>query len=110
MARCTRYIMDKVCQGHATGRWFSPGTPVSSTNITDRHDITEILLTLALNTIKQTKPNAPFKFEVNLKENFTIKHTSVLPAFPSDDWPISSLIFDILLASSLSSSSFHISF
>jgi hypothetical protein len=26
------------------GRWFSPGTPVSSTNKTDRHDITEILL------------------------------------------------------------------
>jgi hypothetical protein len=28
-----------------TGRWFSPGAPVSSTNKTDRHDITEILLT-----------------------------------------------------------------
>ena len=34
---------------------FSPGTPVSSTNKTDRHDITEILLK-ALSTIKQTKP------------------------------------------------------
>ena len=30
------------------------GTPVSSTNNTDRHDITEILLKRALNTIKQT--------------------------------------------------------
>jgi hypothetical protein len=30
------------------GRWFSPGTPVSSTNKTDRHDITEILLKVAL--------------------------------------------------------------
>jgi hypothetical protein len=28
--------------------------PVSSTNKTDRHDITEILLKVALNTIKQT--------------------------------------------------------
>ena len=28
-----------------------PGTPVSSTNKTDRHDITEILLKVALNTI-----------------------------------------------------------
>jgi len=27
-----------------TGWWFSPGTPVSSTNKTDRHDIAEILL------------------------------------------------------------------
>ena len=38
----------------ATGRWFSPGTPVSSTNKTDRHDITEILLIVALNTTNQT--------------------------------------------------------
>ena len=35
----------------ATSRWFSP---VSSTIKTDRHDITEILLKVALNTIKQT--------------------------------------------------------
>ena len=33
---------------------FSAGTPVSSTNKTDRHDIAEILLKVALNTIKQT--------------------------------------------------------
>jgi hypothetical protein len=35
---------------------FSQGPPVSSTNKTDRHNITEILLKVALNTIKQTKP------------------------------------------------------
>ena len=29
---------------------FSPGTPVSSINKTDRHDMTEILLKVALNT------------------------------------------------------------
>jgi hypothetical protein len=39
----------------ATGRLFSPGTAVSSTNKTDHHDITEILLKVALNTINQTK-------------------------------------------------------
>jgi len=33
---------------------FSLGAPVSSTNKTDRHDITEILLKVALNTIKPT--------------------------------------------------------
>jgi hypothetical protein len=33
-----------------TGRWFSPGPPVSLTNKTDRHDIAEILLKVALNT------------------------------------------------------------
>jgi hypothetical protein len=37
-----------------TGRWFSPGSPVSSTNKTDRHEITEILLKMALYIIKQT--------------------------------------------------------
>jgi hypothetical protein len=32
---------------------FFPGTPVSSTNETDRHDIAEILLKVVLNTINQ---------------------------------------------------------
>jgi hypothetical protein len=36
----------------AIGQWFSPGPPVSSTNKTDRHDITEILLKVVLNTTK----------------------------------------------------------
>jgi hypothetical protein len=35
-----------------TGWSFSPGTPLFSTNKTDRHDIAEILLKVALNTIK----------------------------------------------------------
>ena len=52
-ARCTT-LCDKVCQWLAAGRWFSPGTPVYSTNKTDRHDITEILLKVALSTINQT--------------------------------------------------------
>ena len=37
------------------GRWFSPGTLVSTTNKTDRHDITEILLQVALKTITLIK-------------------------------------------------------
>ena len=41
----------KTCQWLAAGRWFSPGTPVSPTNKTDRHDIAEILLNMSLNTI-----------------------------------------------------------
>ena len=35
-------------------RWFSLGTLVSFTNKTDRHDITEILFKMALNTINLT--------------------------------------------------------
>ena len=34
-----------------TGQYVSPGTPVSSTNKTDRHDIFEIVLKVMLNTI-----------------------------------------------------------
>ena len=37
-----------------TGWRFSPGTPVSSTNKTDHHDIAEILSKVALNTITLT--------------------------------------------------------
>jgi hypothetical protein len=37
------------------GRWFSPGTSVSSINKTDHHIIAEILLKVALNTINQIK-------------------------------------------------------
>jgi hypothetical protein len=47
---CTRLAAasDKVYQLLAHGRWFSPGTPVSSTTKTGRHDITEILLKVTL--------------------------------------------------------------
>jgi len=47
---CTRLAAasDKVYQLLAQGRWFSPGTPASSTTKTDRHDIAEILLKVAL--------------------------------------------------------------
>jgi len=44
-------LCDKVCQWIAAGRWFSPGTPVSSTSKTDRHDMSEIFLKMALKTI-----------------------------------------------------------
>jgi hypothetical protein len=36
--------------------WFSSGTPVSSTNKTERHNIAEILLKVAVN-VKHHKPN-----------------------------------------------------
>ena len=50
-AWCTCTLCDKVCQWLAAGRLFSLRTPVSSTNKTGRHDITKILLKVALNTI-----------------------------------------------------------
>jgi hypothetical protein len=50
-----------------TGQWFSSGTPISSNNKTDRNDITEILMKMALNTLSlnQTIP------ETNLLNNPT---------------------------------------
>ena len=47
---CTRLATasDKVFQLLAHGRWFSPGTPVSFTTKTGRHDIAEILWKVAL--------------------------------------------------------------
>ena len=53
-SRCTT-LWHKVCQWLAAGLWFSLSPPFSSNNKTDRHDITEILLKVALNTINLKK-------------------------------------------------------
>ena len=50
---------DKVYQLLAHGRWFSLGTPSSSTSKAVRHDIAEILLKVALSTKIQI---SKFKF------------------------------------------------
>ena len=53
---CTRlavaYAKDYQLLAH--GRWFSPGTPASSTTKMGRHEIAEILLKVALNTKNQS--------------------------------------------------------
>ena len=56
---CTRFAAasDKVYQLLVHDRWFSPGPPASSTTKTGRHDIDEIFLKVALNTINQIKSN-----------------------------------------------------
>ena len=46
------YVIKFVSDLRQVDAWFSP---VSSTNESDRHDITEILLKVALNAINQTK-------------------------------------------------------
>jgi hypothetical protein len=63
--RCTRLAAasDKVYQLLTHGRWFSPGTPVSSTTKTGCHYIAEILLKVALNTKIQKK-------SINVNTNF----------------------------------------
>jgi hypothetical protein len=61
-------LCDKVCQWLATGQWLSPGT---STNKTDRHDITEILLKVTLNIITRTP------FNLQKKPKFVEHHWMV---------------------------------
>ena len=53
---CTRLAAtsDTVYQLLAHGRWFSLGTSASSTIKTGRHDIAEIWLKVAINTINQS--------------------------------------------------------
>jgi hypothetical protein len=49
-----QHYVIQACQWLTTGWWFSPGTPVSSMKKIDHHDITEILLKVALITITLT--------------------------------------------------------
>jgi hypothetical protein len=49
-----QHYVIKVCQRLVAGRWFSPGITGSSTYKNDSHDITEILLKVALNTNNPT--------------------------------------------------------
>jgi hypothetical protein len=55
---------DKVYQLLVHGRWFSPGTPASSTTKTGCHDIAEILLKVALRhqkTNQSIEPHGPLR-------------------------------------------------
>ena len=59
---CTRLVAasDKAYPLLTHGRWFSLGTPASTTTKTGRHDIAEILLKVALKHQK-SKSNQTFK-------------------------------------------------
>ena len=62
-------LYDNVCQWLATGHWFSPGTPVSCTNKTDRLDIAEILLnTLTLRGIVLSLPRCAWLLKFALTD------------------------------------------
>jgi hypothetical protein len=66
---CTRLAAanDKVYHLLAHGRWFSPGTPVSSTTKTGRQDIAEILLKVALKHQKsKSKYFTNFRFRISM--------------------------------------------
>ena len=79
---CTRLAAasDKVYQLLVHGRWFSPGTPASSTTKTGRHDIAEILLKVALNTINQINKiiNCKLFIVVNVAGKYLTLHRSAI--------------------------------
>jgi hypothetical protein len=66
----------------AHGRWFSPGTPASSTTKTGRHDIAEILLKVAL---KHQKSNHSIIPNISIIQNISIiPHISLIPIISKD--------------------------
>jgi hypothetical protein len=69
---CTRLTAasDKIYQLLAHGRWFSSGTPASSTTKAGRHDIAEILLKVALST-KKISQSIYFEDVVQITETTT---------------------------------------
>ena len=72
-----------ICRWLSACRWFSPGTLVSSTNKTDRHDITEILLKVVLTTITLTHQFLLLVFHLLSVKNLDVKClcTSLLDIF-----------------------------
>jgi hypothetical protein len=75
-------LCDKVCPWLAADLWFSIGTHVSSTNKTDRHNITEIVTKVALSTIT----TSPFQ-ELGAYQNVIFTepqihcHTNIISQF-----------------------------
>jgi hypothetical protein len=69
-----------------TGCWFSPGPPVSFTNKTDRHNVTEILSKVVLNTIKQTRQKL-VQIKGTFFCNFKVIHNRHVILFPIIELP-----------------------
>jgi hypothetical protein len=67
----------------AHGWWFSPGTPVSSTNKTDHQDINAILLKVALNTITH-RPYNHYFFLTSRFKVVTNNNPSAFFTFPNN--------------------------
>jgi len=92
--RCGRLAAasDQVYQLLAHGRWFSLGTPASSTTETSRHDIADILLKVALNTINQIKSNpfiskrGPLVFVIQSHFFLLLSHVYILWKAEDQSW------------------------
>jgi hypothetical protein len=85
---CTRLTAAsvKVYQLLAHGRWFSPGTPASSTTKTGRHDIAEILLKVALNTKNQSINQFKWYSTVPGFNLHLVIYGAIYPTAPGFNW------------------------
>jgi hypothetical protein len=75
-----RYIVSQ-----KIGKWkslVSPGTPVSSTNKTNHHNITELLLKVALNTI-----NLKLNLDFNICHWFCTRYMIIFSSVFQDRYP-----------------------
>ena len=93
ITRCTQYskmiytlplrgvlntaICDTVCQWLAAGWCFYPGTPVSSTNKTYHHDVTELLLKVLFNTTVHNPYRMVYSLFIHQHQCSSVRHTSV---------------------------------
>ena len=64
-------LCDKVCQWFAAGRWFSPGSPFSSTNKTGRSDIIWIF-NKKKSGVQHHKPNQSLICQLALTYSLTV--------------------------------------
>ena len=74
---CLAAASDNIYQLLAHGRWFSRGTPASSTTKTGRHDIAEILLKMALNTTKSNQIVQCALVKYSVLREYTLIYTVV---------------------------------
>ena len=65
-----QHYVIKLVSNLGQDQWFFPGTAVSSINKTDCHDITEILLKVALNTI--APPPLYFSFQFTKEQQILL--------------------------------------
>ena len=70
------YSMQLLCDKVYQCSWFSPGTPVSSTDINYLHDTTEKSLKVALNTIVHN-PHNQLNNDITIKQ-FSYKFSSTM--------------------------------
>ena len=88
---------DKVYQLLVHGRWFSPGTPVSSPTKTGHHNIIEILLKAVIKIIDQPYQAANFKsLNCNNKKNTHPSKSTHPSTPPHTPYPTLSLPFRLI--------------